>query len=235
MGTIRDNRGYNQIWAESKATHIRAERRCDYMIEHIDRTEARNILEIGCGTGDNAHMVAAKTGHTVLGTDLSESFIKQASVRWQSSNLRYEVLDFNRERDLPSTEFDYIIGNGILHHLFHSLDEALRNIKRLLKPGGSILFYEPNIYNPYCALIFTVPFLRAKARLEPTEMAFSRRFIQRKLFRAGFKDICVSYKDFLIPGVADVLINPLIVLGNIAERIPILKMSAQSLFIKARK
>ena len=98
-----------------------------------------------------------------------------------------------------------------------------------------MLFFEPNIYNPYCTLIFKVPFLRVITRLEPTEMAFSRRFIIRRLGEADFAEIHVTYKDFLLPGVPDILIKPLILSGNVLERVPVLKAAAQSLFIKAKK
>ena len=92
---------------------------------------------------------------------------------------------------------------------------------------------EPNIYNPYCSLIFQVPFLRKKASLEPDEMAFSKSFINQKLKIAGFKNVKVDFKDFLLPGIPDILIKPSITIGNIAEQIPIINMVAQSLFIEA--
>jgi SAM-dependent methyltransferase len=234
MASITDERGYNQGFKLVKSTEVRMRRRAEAFVKDMDLALPKEILEIGCGTGEIAFWVAQQTGANVLATDLSLQFIESAKSRYKLSNLRYEILDFNKHSDLPVGTFDYIVGNGILHHLYFSLDEALRNLKRLLKPGGSILFYEPNVYNPYCAVIFNVPFLRLKAHLEPTEMAFSRRYIEKVLQRAGFINVFVEYRDFLLPGVPEFLINPLIVLGNVVERIPILRMSSQSLYIKAR-
>jgi hypothetical protein len=71
----------------------------------------------------------------------------------------------------------------------------------LLKDGGKIIFLEPNIYNPYVYLIFSYAALRKATHLEPDEMAFSKSFATDKLAKAGYKNIKVEYKDFLLPGV----------------------------------
>ena len=135
--------------------------------------------------------------------------------------------------DFNGRQFDHIIGNGILHHLYFQLDEALTTIKKLLKPGGKIIFLEPNIYNPYCWVIFSFPFFRKKAHLEPAEMAFSKSFITKKLHSVGYENIKVGYRDFLLPGIPRFLVNPSIAVGALAERIPLLKMWSQSIFITA--
>jgi 2-polyprenyl-3-methyl-5-hydroxy-6-metoxy-1,4-benzoquinol methylase len=67
--------------------------------------------------------------------------------------------------------FDCIVGNGILHHLYPKIDDALVKIHHLLKPGGRIVFRESNIYNPYVYLIFDCSSMRRRARLEPDETA----------------------------------------------------------------
>jgi len=235
MASVKDERGYNQGFEMVNSTEVRMRRRAQAFVREMDPVRGGRILEIGCGTGEIAYWVAEQTEMSVLGTDISRQFIQQAMCRPQLPNLGYQVLDFNEANGLRDELFDYIIGNGILHHLYYSLATALRKIYSLLKPNGKILFFEPNIYNPYCTLIFQLPFLRAFACLEPNEMAFSKGFITPKLQESGFDDINVTYRDFLIPGVPNLLIRPLIMAGNILERIPVLDKMAQSLFIKAKK
>jgi 2-polyprenyl-3-methyl-5-hydroxy-6-metoxy-1,4-benzoquinol methylase len=235
MASLKDGRGFNQGFALVKSTEIRMRRRADAFVQKMDLKQPREILEIGCGTGEIAYWVAEQTNARVLGIDLCEQFIEQAHQYSSLPNLRYQVMNFNQPNSLFDQKFDYIIGNGILHHLYYTLHAALMNIRRLLKPDGTLVFFEPNIYNPYCALIFNVPFLRVKARLEPTEMAFSKRFIVHHLRETNFTEIDVTYKDFLLPGVPDILINPLILSGDILEHIPVLNKMAQSIFIKAKK
>lgn len=231
MASVKDDRGYNQGFEEKESTLIRLERRCDWMIKEMDLSSPKNILEIGCGTGRLSYMMAQKTSHQVLGTDLCVPFIEEANQNFKLPNLQYSYLDFNFPESLQGKKFDYIIGNGILHHLYYHLDEALVKIKDLLADGGKMIFMEPNIYNPYCTLIFKVPFFRKLAHLEPDEMAFSKSFISKKLQKAGYSNRKAINKDFLLPGIPEVLIKPTILFSNIADEIPIVKEVSQSIFI----
>jgi 2-polyprenyl-3-methyl-5-hydroxy-6-metoxy-1,4-benzoquinol methylase len=239
MEKLKDDRGYSQIYKESAAVPIRMERRCDYMIGQMSNLSAKHsILEIGCGTGDMAYMMAKKIPSRVVGTDLCEPFIESANQNYQLPNLSYRVLDFNNDAQiqaLPIQKFDYIVGNGILHHLYHHLDHALERFKFLLNQGGKIIFIEPNIYNPYIALIFQVPFLRTWASLEPDEMAFSPSFIRKKLVTQKYRDIKIEFKDFLLPNTPESLIKPVIAVGDVVEKIPLVKAVSQSIFISATR
>ncbi len=236
MASLKDDRGYNQGFRPSKALNIRTQRRCEYIISQMD--DANNpseILEIGCGTGELSFMLATKTQKKVLGTDLCVPFIAEAKNRYKLPNLSYIVVDFNFPEQLAERKFDYIVGNGILHHLYCNIDKALINIKKLLKPNGKIVFLEPNLYNPYCFLIFhTTSFFRRWARLEPGEMALTKGEIQKVLQLAGYQSIKIEYKDFLLPNTPAVLIYPLIVLGSFLEVIPLIKKISQSIYISAR-
>ncbi|MDD5489275.1 MAG: class I SAM-dependent methyltransferase [Candidatus Moranbacteria bacterium] len=239
MASIKDDRGFNQGFRPSKALDIRTERRCDYMISKMNCSENTSILEIGCGTGEISFLLAKKNAAEVTGTDLCTPFINEAQNRYNLENLKYKQLDFNNpesiDRVLGKDKFDYIVGNGILHHLYYQIDDALRNIHSLLKDNGKLIFLEPNILNPYCFLIFRFSLFRKMAKLEPGEMAFMKKFIEKKLTRAGFKDIEVEYRDFLLPGTPNLFIKPLISLGNIIEKIPAIKKISQSIFITAIK
>jgi 2-polyprenyl-3-methyl-5-hydroxy-6-metoxy-1,4-benzoquinol methylase len=235
MASLTDDRGYNQMFAPSKAMQIRSERRCDMIISEMSVTRDTTILEIGCGTGEIANFIAQKTEAQVLGTDICVPFIVEAKEKHRLPNLSFDVLNFNHPETLEGKKFDYIIGNGILHHLYYHLDEALENILFLLKDNGKLIFLEPNLVNPYCYLIFSYPYFRKKANLEPDEMAFTKGFIQKKLKKVGYSTSKVIYKDFLLPVVPDALINPVIVVGDIVEKIPLLNKMTQSIFIVGSK
>jgi|GEM_PF-232312 len=235
MSSIKDDRGYSQGFTLAKSTTVRMKRRTGMLLSEMNPTPDTRILEIGCGTGEVSYWMAEQSPARVLGTDLCVPFIEGAREKYRLPNLEYAVLDFNDPHALPDAQFDYIVGNGILHHLYHNLDAALANIRRLLKDGGKIVFLEPNLYNPYIFLIFSFPFLRKLSHLEPDEMAFSRRFIADRLHWAGFADIRVSYKDFLLPGIPSFLVAPSIVAGSVLERVPLINAVAQSIFLSATK
>jgi 2-polyprenyl-3-methyl-5-hydroxy-6-metoxy-1,4-benzoquinol methylase len=228
---IKDDRGFNQGFKLVKSTEVRMRRRADWMIADMVADTNKSVLEIGCGTGEVSFWIAEKTGMQVLATDLCVPFIEQAKKNLQLPNLQFEVLDFNKPEQVKNRTFDYIIGNGILHHLYFHLDDALLTLKSLLKKDGKIIFMEPNIYNPYCAVIFN--YARKWAKLEPDEMAFSKPFIIHKLTEAGFTKSKVEYKDFLLPGIPEALIKPSIIIGYAVEKIPLLKCVSQSIYIVA--
>lgn len=234
MSSIKDEKGYNQGFELVESTRIRMMRRTRFFQDVMDQRPDQKALEIGCGTGEVSYWMAQHTPMQVLGTDISQLFIDQAREKYRLDNLSYEVLDFNHPGDLIRGSYDYVFGNGILHHLYYTLDESLVKIRELLKPGGKMIFMEPNIYNPYCQLIFKLPALRKWANLEPDEMAFSPGFIRKKLQAAGYSDIKVTYRDFLLPGIPAFLVRPSIAIGNVAERLPLIKKIAQSIFIEAQ-
>lgn len=232
--SVVDDRGYNQGFKETASSVKRMERRADWMIDEMDTELGKSVLEIGCGTGYLSYYIAKKTGMRVAGTDLCKPFIEAAARNYILPNLSYYILDFNEASESVHKQFDYVIGNGILHHLYYNLEESLLTLKGLINLGGKIIFMEPNIYNPYVSAIFKNKTLRKWARLEPDEMAFSKKFIERKLREAGFQNMKVAYKDFLLPGIPAIFIKPSIAVGNFLEKTP-LKLISQSIFITAEK
>lgn len=236
MTSIKDERGFNQIFIDSPAARIRKKRRFDYIISKMDVNKPDlSILEIGSGTGEGISYITEITNATGIGLDLSAKFIEISKNRYLSKNLNFIQANFNESNInevLGGRKFDYIIGNGILHHLYYNLDSSLINLKLLLKPQGKLIFIEPNLYNPYVAAIFSIPFLRRKTFLEPDEMAFSKTFIKKKCKKAGFTNIEVKIKDFLLPTIPDYLIGTTIKIGEILEKTP-LTVIAQSLYITA--
>ena len=214
MPNIVDERGYNQIFKPTSATAIRRRRRAS-----------------GCGMGDLAHELALLTDAKVTGVDLSTKFIEQAKAKFQHPKLEYLVTDLTQSTPAnDQARYDFIVGNGILHHLYYHLDTFLPVLGRWLKPGGRLIFWEPNLWNPYVFLIFKVPFLRRAANLEPDEMSFTPNDIRQKLAAAGFDDTRATTRDFLLPNTPKSLIKPVIGIGNLLDQIPVINRLAQSVF-----
>ena len=112
------------------------------------------VLNIGCGTGDNALMLA-KNNLEVTCIDLSEDFIK---IALEKANKYYlsgtfiagDILDLNHD----GKKFDTIIDSG----LFHTLNKGDRlwyvlNLMEILRPGGTYYLlcfndFEPGISGP---------------------------------------------------------------------------------------
>ncbi len=238
MASIKDERGFNQGFKKNQTWWVRSKRRWDRVLSEIELKSERRIrvLEIGCSTGEMSNYISQNSNMEVLGIDISEKFIKEARNKYQRNNLSFQVKDFNKISDFANMErFDYVIGDGILHHLYYNLDNSLKSINGLLKESGKIIFWEPNFYNLYVFLIFKIKYFRRLANLEPDEMIFSKGYIERKLRKANFKETEVKFLDFLLPVTPKSLIGLLICVGNIIEKIPFLRCFSQSVFIIGEK
>ena len=234
MASIKDHNGYNQGFQRTETFKIRIERRANMMINQMNNiSDKSKILEIGCGTGEISNFIAKETDAKVTGIDICKPFIEIAKKDFELSNLNYEVRDF-LEYNVESVEkYDYIIGNGILHHLYYNLEDSLKTMNNLLKKDGKIIFMEPNIYNPYCFLIFKI--FRKWANLDPDEMAFSKTFIKNFLEKENYSKVKVSFKDFLLPNTPLVLVKTVILFSDFFEQVFPINLITQSIFITASK
>ncbi len=95
-------------------------------------------LDLGCGSGREAVLLAEKFGH-VDAIDVSASMIKLAQARRPRANITYQRADLH---DVDSQgRYDVVTSALTLHHV-PSLDRALSHIKTLLAPGGRIILVD---------------------------------------------------------------------------------------------
>ncbi len=231
---LQDERGFNQVYAPVGSTSLRAGRRNDWFIGAAKRLGARRILELGCGTGEAAAQVAAGIAAEVVAVDISDAFLERARAAHAADNLRFEKFDLLGEDPLQLGRFDLVFGNGILHHLVKQLDAVLRALRTCCNPGGGMAFIEPNFLNPYCALIFGTRFGRRWARLEPDEMAFTPAELRLALAGAGWREVAVATRDFLLPGLPEMLVKPILAVEPGLEAMAATRWLAQSHFVSAR-
>lgn len=212
-------------------------RRAEAILEVTPGASRRRVLELGCGTGELASFLAAAEDANVTGVDLCQPFVERAQQRFGHSRLQFVQADLGLEVDRQrlGDGWTALVGNGILHHLYYRIDEALASLFAMLAPQGRFVFWEPNVFNPYVFAIFRLGPLRKLAKLEPDEMAFTPRWISQRLARAGFGEISVKCRDFLIPAVPRALVPAVVAVGDVAERLPAVNYLAQSLFITARR
>jgi SAM-dependent methyltransferase len=99
------------------------------------------VLDIGTNTGDFARRVADRLGaERVVGVELIEEHAAKARARG------FEVVCANVDDGLPFAdgEFDTVHANQVIEHVRHS-DAFLREVRRVLKPGGLALISTNNL------------------------------------------------------------------------------------------
>jgi SAM-dependent methyltransferase len=99
------------------------------------------VLELGCFDGINSLGYRSLGPKRMVGIDISGVQIEKARQR----GLDARVMDAH-QLDFPDASLDTVIGRAILHHLDY--ERALREIHRVLRPGGSAIFLEPLRDNP---------------------------------------------------------------------------------------
>ncbi len=231
---VRDEGGFNQVFAPVGSTPLRQQRRNDWVLEQIEKVGARRVLEIGSGTGESAAYLAERTAAEVIAVDISPAFIAGSRERYRLPNLHYELFDLLGGQPLAFGTFDMVCGNGILHHLVRQLSEVLGSLRQMTNPGGGMAFIEPNFLNPYCAFAFGTKIGRRFARLEPDEMAFKPGELRRALTGAGWRDVDVRMRDFLVPGLPLPLVKPILSVEPLLEATTLTSWLAQSHFMTAR-
>ena len=140
--------------------------------DRLGSLRGKSVLDIGCGLGGKT-VAYAEAGARVTGVDISEDNIARSVAFARSRGVEAVFTAGDAER-LPFAEgtFDAIIANDSLEH-FADPAGALRELARVLRPGGSIfLFFTPwgsplgsHLYDyirtPWCHLLFPEWLLRA--------------------------------------------------------------------------
>jgi SAM-dependent methyltransferase len=115
--------------------------------EEIPRRLRLNVgsraLEVGCGSGRYALQVAASTGCRITGVDINAAGVANAHHLAAGQNLskqaEFQVMDASQALPFGGGAFDAVFSNDVLCHIPGRLG-LLREIFRVLKPGGRLLF-----------------------------------------------------------------------------------------------
>jgi SAM-dependent methyltransferase len=229
-GRFLAEHGAGEIWNwESPAGKLRWARRVKMLSGHLK--PEMTVLELGCGTGYFTRELA-RSGADIVAIDVSPELLEIARTNCSAPNVRYEIQNAYALTYSNAT-FDSVVGSSVLHHL--EIEEAVREIYRALKPGGTIYFTEPNMLNPQIAIQKNVPWIKRRLGDSPDETAFFRWSLRRLLEQTGYGDVQIDPFDFLHPKTPGPLIDPLNAFGSFLEKTPVVSEFAGSLYIRAVK
>lgn len=104
----------------------------------------KEVLEIGCGEGNMASIIAYAGAKHVDAIDYSKEAINIASKKYNIDNVDFKVAD---AKDLKGS-YDIVVLQGVLEHIdepFETLDFIFNN---LLKDNGVLITTSPSFNNP---------------------------------------------------------------------------------------
>lgn len=149
-----------------------------FVLEQFGDLRGLSVLDYGCGAGEGA-VYLAKRGAKVVAIDVSQKMLEAAQRLAQHHGVQIETRRVEGD-EIPAAddEFDRVYGNGVLHHT--TLDTAIPELARIMKPSGVGCFIEPLPSNP---LINVYRKIASKVRT-PDEKPLS--FEQIEQFRSNF-------------------------------------------------
>jgi SAM-dependent methyltransferase len=98
------------------------------------------VLDVGCGDGFFAQVAFSRI--LEAGIDLDESEVRRAV---QSGSYRKAIHGSVTDLPFPPKSFKTVISNCVLEHV-PDIDQGLKEIARVLKPGGRLMITVPSEY-----------------------------------------------------------------------------------------
>jgi phosphoethanolamine N-methyltransferase len=113
------------------------------MVEGLDLT-GRTVVDVGCGLGGPAFVLAEEFGARVVGIDLEEPLVERARARAEEKGLadrvRFQAVEVG-PMPFEDASVDLVMSAGAYTQTEDKLS-AFRDCLRVLVPGGSIRLYD---------------------------------------------------------------------------------------------
>lgn len=159
------------------------------VLESLSNVQGKRILEIACGRGGFANLLASRGG-MVSGADFSATALEIAAGKRASSRNGHLDLTQADAENLPYAEasFDVVVSCETIEHLADPL-KSLREMARVCRENGFLYLTTPNYFNAM-GLYYMYARLRGRRATPGEDQPFDRVFlfpqIRRMLRRAGW-------------------------------------------------
>jgi ubiquinone/menaquinone biosynthesis C-methylase UbiE len=115
----------------------------------IDAVRDKRVLDYCCGNGEMTIFIAHAGARLAIGIDISKISLENARRHAMEEGVESRTKFVQMDAELLTfgdDYFDIIYESGVLHHL--SLDEAYRQMSRVLKEDGKCICIEALRHNP---------------------------------------------------------------------------------------
>ena len=102
-----------------------------------------HVLDIGCGYGSLVNYLSEQ-GYEAEGIDIEKDVIDIAKQLFPHVNVK--TMNAEDIDSISGSSFDVVVLRDALHHLIweHESERVFQNIRRILKPGGKLVIWDPN-------------------------------------------------------------------------------------------
>ena len=118
-----------------------------FILRQMGDVSGKQLLDLGCGAGENS-VYFAKKGALCVASDYSPGMVEVALQLAEDNKVKICGRTMNAiALDCPDNTFDFVYASNLLHHL-PDPETAIREMHRVLKPGGKACFWDPLRHNP---------------------------------------------------------------------------------------
>lgn len=195
MSSLYDkNYGYDRPFTKYKIKKKAAE--FVDIIKQVYGDKKITVVELGAGTGEYTQHLAKLLPHAkIIAVDISKDILSEAKRKCKSfKNVQY-LVESAYNTHLNKESADVVCGFYALHHF--DIQETYKESYRILRKGGLVFFYEPNILNPLVYLIKSSKYLKSKVGDSPDEWAINPLTISKSFPKFDVKKIYTS--EFIWP------------------------------------
>ncbi len=136
--------GRNETIQASPVISYEQELRAQTVLGLLAVKSGEHVLDIGCGNARDIARIAERGGE-IVGVDISAGMVaaaKEELERMGMSSIRLQVGDATC-LDFPDASFDKVLCSEVIEHI-PDAPQALQEIRRVLRPGGSLVLSTPN-------------------------------------------------------------------------------------------
>lgn len=112
----------------------------DNELQIIGDVQGLDVLEVGCGGGQNSIVLTRKGAKSVTGIDQSEEQLTyaRALAEQEGADIRFIKSDMEDMSVLPDSSYDLIVSTHAMNYAF-DLSAVFTECARLLRPGGRVV------------------------------------------------------------------------------------------------
>lgn len=162
-----------------------------------------SVLDVGCGSGVFANQIGSY-GASVLAIDANPDAIDYASRTFGRDDVEFR-LGMLDDLDLPSDHFDRATALEIVEHVYpEQVRTLLVTLRRVLRPGGSLLVTTPNYRGLWPLVEWASDRFAPTAQMNASQHVtrFTRARLRALLIEAGFEHVELRTTHTFAPFVA---------------------------------
>jgi 2-polyprenyl-3-methyl-5-hydroxy-6-metoxy-1,4-benzoquinol methylase len=160
--------------------NLRRVEECRTLIRWLGPRPRERILDVGCGDGSNAEVIAQR-GALVTGIEVNRERLAIANRKSVGSRIAFHLMNAE-EMELEDESFDKAVSFCVIEH-FRQDYRVLAHLNRVLKPKGMLVLSADSLSNPE----ITDAERNAHRRRYAVNTFYTIETVRKKLDEAGFQ------------------------------------------------